>query len=126
MTAAYRPGVCNIGEAEIARRWRTASFLTFLVVVVASVLIASGAPAPARIVIWPFAAASAITWLQVIRRFCVAFGAIGIRNFGRRGEVESVDDPTARSADRRTALRMVVEGSIYAAVVTVLLVALPI
>lgn len=122
---AYRPGACNIGPFELARRRRSAVAFTLLAVVVAGVILASGLPVVARLGVFPFAAAAAITWLQVGRRFCVAFAAIGIRNFGRRSDAETIDDPEAVAADRWTALRMVIEGCLYGALVTAALLVIP-
>ena len=109
----YRPGVCNIGPAEIERRRRSAIAATALAVVVAIAIVATGLPAVARLAFFPFAAAAGVSWLQVTRRFCVGFAAIGVLNFGRLGTTETVADADARAADRRTARRMTVEGVLY-------------
>ena len=114
----YRPGACNIGPAEIARRRRSAIVATGVTILVAIGILVAGLPSVARLALFPFAAAAAVTWLQVIRRFCVAFGAAGIRNFGSLGSATSVEDAAARAADRRTALRMGLEGALYGAFVT--------
>ncbi len=121
----YRPGVCNIGPAEIARRRRSAISLTIVALVAAALLVASGVPAALRIAVWPFTAAAGVTWLQVIRRFCVGFGAAGIRNFAALGRAVRVDDDEARAADRRMALKMTLEGSSYGLLVALALVLLP-
>lgn len=122
----YRPGACNIGPAEIARRRRSAIAMTAATVLVAVALVVIGAPPVTRLLAFPFAAASGVTWLQVVRRFCVGFGAVGIRNFGALGSTLSVSDARARSADRRMALRLVVEGSAYGLAATVLFALLPV
>jgi len=76
------------------------------------VLVVAGAPALVRLVLlWPITAAAAVAWLQVTRRFCVAFGALGLENFGRLGAQVSVD-PAQRAADRRQALRMIAEAAL--------------
>jgi len=116
---------CNIGPAEIARRRRSSIVLTGVAAVVAIVLLASGLPPITRLAIWPFAAGAAVNWLQVVHRFCVAFGALGIENFGRIGEEHGVD-PVQRAADRRRAAQLILEGSIVGAVVTVALILLPV
>jgi hypothetical protein len=116
---AYRPGVCNIGPAEVERRRRSAAVATAITLLVAALMIVLGLSSTARLALFPFAAATAITWLQVTRRFCVAFGAAGLRNFGPLGAESSVEDRAARLADRRTTIRMILEGLAYAAVVTV-------
>ena len=117
--SGYQPGVCNIGPQEIARRRRSAIAATAIAVAVAVVILAVGAPSVARLALLPFVAAGAVSWLQVTRRFCVGFGAAGILNFGDLGTTLSVDDAEARAADRRTARRMILEGLLYGALVTI-------
>jgi hypothetical protein len=126
MTVAYRPGTCNIGPDELARRRRSALLVTGLASIAAALLVLSGTPPIFRLAIFPLAAAAAVTWLQVIRRFCVAFGATGVRNFGSLGSTERVDDPAERAAHRNLALRMIAEGLLYGALATVILVLLPV
>lgn len=115
----YRPGTCNIGPAEVGRRRRSAIVATVMTAALAIATVVAGLPAFARLGLFPFAAATAVTWLQVTRRFCVAFGAAGVLNFGRLGTTFGVADEGARAADRRTARRMVLEGVLYGAVVTI-------
>jgi hypothetical protein len=115
---------CNIGPAEVARRRRSSIVFTIVAAVVAVALVASGLPPVARLVIWPFAAGAAVNWLQVVHRFCVAFGALGIENFGRIGEEHGVN-PAQRAADRRRAAQLIVEGSLVGAVVAVAVALLP-
>jgi len=99
--------------------------LTAVAAAVALVLVGSGLPPVARLALWPFAAGAAVNWLQVVHRFCVAFGALGIENFGRIGEERGVDS-VQRAADRRRAAQLIVEGSIVGAIVTLALALLPI
>jgi len=126
MSVAYRPGSCNIGRAEIARRRRSAVLVTGVAAIVAAFLVLSGGPPIVRLAIFPLAAAAAVTWLQVIRRFCVAFGAAGVRNFGSLGSTERVDDPAERAAHRSVAIRMIVEGVVYGAIATAILALMPV
>ncbi len=116
---------CNIGPDEVARRRGTASVLTIATALVAALLLALAAPSVVRLLIWPFATASAVTWLQVVHRFCVAFGALGLENFGRVGNEVHVD-PGLRTEDRRRALQLVAEGSVIGLIVALALVAIPI
>lgn len=92
---------------------------------IALALVVAGAPGWARFLIWPLAAGAAITWLQVVRRFCVAFGALGLQNYGRLGQ-ESAVDAEQRAVDRRLALQMVVEGALIGLVVALATAALPV
>jgi hypothetical protein len=115
---------CNIGPDEIARRRRSAITATIATAVVAVALVALQIPPFARLLLWPLAAAAAVTWLQVLHRFCVAFGALGLQNFGRLGEQRAVD-PSMRAADRRRALMVILEGALIGLVVTLVVAAIP-
>ncbi|HET9852276.1 MAG TPA: hypothetical protein VFP56_07200 [Candidatus Limnocylindrales bacterium] len=115
---------CNIGPAEIERRRRSAIVITALAALVAVGLLVLHVPAPARLALFPFVTAAAVTWLQVVHRFCVAFAALGIQNFSNLGEEEKVD-PALRAVDRRRLAQLVLEGSAIGAAVTLLFVIVP-
>ena len=115
---------CNIGPAEVARRRRSAIGFSALAGVVAAVLFALHVPIAPRLAIFPFATAAAITWLQVVHRFCVGFAALGLENFGALGDQEKVD-PAMRAADRRRMAQLVLEGSAIGAAVTFVFLLLP-
>jgi hypothetical protein len=125
VTADRSVGVrCNIGPAEIERRRRSGIVITALAALVAVGLTALHVPPPARLALFPFATAAAVTWLQVVHRFCVAFAALGIENFNNLGEQETTD-PAMRGLDRRRLAQLVLEGSAIGAAVTLLFVVLP-
>jgi hypothetical protein len=115
---------CNIGEAEVARRRRMAIALTVAGVVLAVGLLVLGVPHLARLLLFPVTAAAGVTWLQVTNRFCVAFGAAGLENFGPLGAERRVAEDQA-AADRRRALQLILEGVLAGLAVTLALVALP-
>ena len=116
---------CNIGPAEIARRRRSAIAFTVVAGLVAAALVAFHVPPAGRLLMFLFATGAAINWLQVVHRFCVAFGTFGLENFGRLGEEIRVD-PAQRAADRRKVAQLLVEGSLIGAVVTLALVVGPV
>jgi hypothetical protein len=116
---------CNIGPEEIARRRRSAILATTAALVAAVALIALPVPLAVRLLMWPLATAAAVTWLQVIHRFCVAFGALGLENFGRLGSEVHID-PHQRAADRQRALQLILEGSLIGLIVTLVVVAIPV
>jgi hypothetical protein len=116
---------CNIGPDELARRRRSAIVFTGVAAVIAVALVASHVPPVVRLSIFPFAAGAAVTWLQVVHRFCVAFGALGVENFGRLGQEHGVD-PGQRAADRRRAAQLVLQGSLIGAVSALALAVLPV
>ena len=92
---------------------------------VASLLVVLRVPPIGRLLLWPLAAAAAVTWLQVVHRFCVAFGALGLENFGRLGQ-ESHVDPVQRAADRRRAFQLIAEGAAIGLLAALALALLPI
>jgi hypothetical protein len=121
----YRPGVCNIGPEEIARRRQGAWVAAVATGVFYLGLIAIGAPDLARFVVAVPAAGAAVSWLQARERFCVAFGTTGTFNFGPVGELDQVTDEAARRADRRKVASMVLRGAAVGIVVGVVAVLVP-
>ena len=122
----YRPGACNIGPYEIARRRRAGLFELGLAAVIAVVLVVVDAPPVARLVVFPFLAGAIVSLEQARRHFCAGFGMAGIRNFGAREDLEHIADPAAKAADRRAALVMFGYSSAIAAAITALFVVLPV
>jgi hypothetical protein len=115
---------CNIGPAEIARRRQMAIGLTVVSVIVVVLLVAIHAPVIARGILWPLASAAAVTWLQVMRRFCVRFGMSGLQNLGPIGS----ETPVARAQrdkDRKQAQQMIFEGLLAGLLATVAFYNLP-
>jgi hypothetical protein len=119
------PPRCNIGPDEIARRRRSAIVAAVATAVIATAMIAFHVPAPARLLLWPIAAGAAVAGLQVVHRFCVAFGALGLENFGRLGQEQHVD-PAIRAADRRRAFQLILEGALIGLVVALAIAAIPV
>jgi hypothetical protein len=116
---------CNIGPAEIDRRRRVAVAISVVTAVVAVALVLASVPQLGRALLWPFAAGSAVAWLQVTERFCVRFGALGLENFGALGaERRVVRDQLA--ADRRRAARLIGQGVLAGLVATVVFLVLPV
>lgn len=111
---SYRAGACNIGPAEIARRRRAGWIGLGLAVAWAAVALVTAAPPIVRLgVVMPLGGAM-VGFLQARRRFCAAYGLLGLRNFGSLGEAEAVIDPEARRRDRVAALRLVGEAMLIA------------
>ncbi len=109
-SSGYQPGTCNIGPDEITQRRRAGHVGAGLTLLTLALLLALGAPPVWRLVIAIPAAGTAITYLQVILRFCVAFGWMGVFNFGNVGTTTLVAETAARRADRARALRMIGAG----------------
>jgi hypothetical protein len=122
-TTAYRAGVCNIGTEEIAARRRLGLIQLAAALGLAAILVLAATPAWTRLAVWPLLAGAFVTLEQVRRRFCVAFGFAGLRNFGALGGQEQVEDAAARAIDRRAALVLTSYCSVLAAAATAVFVA---
>ncbi len=104
--ADYRPGICNIGPEEIARRRRAGHIGLAASVAILAALIAVSAPPLARLILVLPVGGAASGYLQAWLRFCAGFGSRGVFNFGRLGQVQQVDDPAARARDRIRSLQI--------------------
>jgi hypothetical protein len=122
----YRPGVCNIGPAEIAARRRTGHVGVIAALVLLVLLVALAVPPIARIVIALPVAIAASGYLQAYLKFCAGFGARGVFNFGNLGMTNRVEDALARSADRRRAYQIGLASFAVGLAVGIVAVLLPI
>src|SRR5262245_8951708 len=93
--AQYRPGVCNIGPAEIAARRRSGHVGVIAAIVLFVVLVALGVPPIARLVVALPVAITASGYLQAYLKFCAGFGALGVFNFGSLGTTNRIEDAAA-------------------------------
>lgn len=112
MQYEYVAGACNIGREEITRRKRAAVAGLVATLLLATVLLALGAPGgvgPRLLIAIPLTGA-AIGWIQARRRFCMAYGLAGTFNLEKIGNMSRVVDASALAADRRTALIIAAQG----------------
>ena len=123
---AYQPGVCNIGPAEIAARRRSGHVGVIATLVVFAILVAIGAPPIARLLLAIPAAVAASGYLQARAKFCAGFGSRGVFNFGKLGSTQRIDDPEARSLDRRRAIRISLASFAIGLAVAIAAVLLPV
>jgi hypothetical protein len=123
----YRPGVCNIGPAEIERRRRAGHFGVVVTIATLVMLAASDAsPAVRFLIIGLLAAGTAACYLEAYMRFCGAFGIAGVFNFGRLGATHKVLDKQARARDRMRVLQLVVYSVLIGSAVGLVAALLPI
>lgn len=105
-SADHRPGVCNIGPEEIARR-RLIGHLGLIGTVLTWLgLLAVDAPRYAQLLVALPAAGSAAGYLQAQLKFCAAFGSLGIYNFGARRDAATITDDGARALDLARAVQI--------------------
>ena len=125
-SSEYRPGVCNIGPAEIARRRMAGHVGLIATLALLAVLIVIDAPPVTRLLLVLPAAASASGYLQAWLKFCAGFGSRGIFNFGNVGESATVADAEARAMDRRRSRQIGLRARAVGVVVGVVAVLLPV
>ena len=123
----YVPGVCNIGAWEIRRRRRFA-YLGFAAAIVLFVaLVALGAPAWTRLLVFFPVASGMVSWLQARRRFCAGFAVARISNFtDGDGGRERIEDDAAHRADIAAVRRMVRDAILVAIPVAIIAALLPV
>ncbi len=122
---AYRPGACNIGRREVARRRRAGIAGLAIAGGLAAGLVLVGAPPAARWLVAPPVLGGLVGIVQARRRFCVDYALRGRSNFGSPAETVQVSDPRARSADRRAAIRLIALAGTVAIAATACFVVLP-
>ena len=123
--ADYIPGTCNIGGDELRSRRIVAAIGFVLSLSALSALITTDASQSARIGIFIPLLVMSVGWVQSRKKFCLAYGFAGTFNFGKLGHLSRVADPIARAADRRQAIMIFAQSALYAAILTALVVALP-
>ena len=123
--ADYIPGSCNIGGDELRSRRIVAAVGLILSLSALAIFIATDVSQSARLGIFIPLLVMSIGWVQSRKKFCLAYGFAGTFNFGKLGHLSRVSDPIARAADRRTALMIFAQSTLYAAVLTAVVVALP-
>lgn len=125
MSDQYIAGTCNIGKAEVRQRQVVALIGLFLSVSALVGFITTDAAPSIRLGIFLPLTVFAIGWVQSRKRFCLAYGFMGTFNFGRLGKISRVADKAALSADRKTAITILVQSLALAAVLTLIVYILP-
>lgn len=121
----YRPGVCNIGPAEIARRRRSGYVATIATIVLLAFLVVIGAPPIVRLLAILPAAAAASGYLQAAFKFCAGFAARGVFNFDELGKSEEIADAAAHAQDQARSRQILVASLSVGIIVGVVAVLLP-
>ena len=122
----YRPGACNIGPREIAKRRAFGIAGIVSSVVLAIVLVAIDAPQIARVIVLIPLWGALISLEQARRKFCAAFAYAGIRSVDGSDATELVANAADLAVDRAAARRMVAYCGAIAAAITAVFVVLPV
>lgn len=118
MTYTYVPGTCNLGKSEIRRRQTVALIGALLSVSTLIGLIGADAPLAARWSLFAPLMVFAVGFIQSRKRFCLAYGLMGTFNLGKLGDISRVQSPQDRSADRKTALKILLQSAALALALT--------
>ena len=118
----YISGACNIGPAEIKRRKQGAYLGGALYLIVSISLIASDASKSARLWVFLPAALFAVGYIQSKRKFCVAYGFLGIFNFEKLGHTTRIKVNQDLKADRKYAIKLSVQALLIAITLTLLII----
>jgi hypothetical protein len=120
----YLAGSCNIGPAEIKRRYQTALIGGIAYLISAFALIARDASTSSRLIAFLPAMAASVGYVQARRKFCFAYGLAGLFSLEKAGATTKVKDPVALKADRAYALKILGISSLPAIVLTAVVVLL--
>ena len=125
MSSEYVPGSCNIGTGEIRRRQAVALFGLFLTIFSITTLLATDSNKSARLSIFIPAMIFSVGFIQSRSKFCLAYGLAGTFNFDRLGKISKVGSAADRTADRKTAVLILIKSVALAALITVVFFVIP-
>lgn len=116
MSDVYIPGTCNLGKSEVKRR-QFVALLGFALSLFSAVSLWNASLTTKATVVLPLFVFS-VGYVQSRKKFCMAYGFAGSFNLGKLGELARVSDPADRAADRKMALRILLEAALLAVALT--------
>ena len=116
MSDVYIPGTCNLGKSEVKRR-QFVALLGLTLSIFSAVSLWNASLATKATVVLPLFVFS-VGYVQSRKKFCMAYGFAGSFNLGKLGELARVSDPADRAADRKMALRILLEAALLAVALT--------
>jgi hypothetical protein len=104
----YIPGVCNIGKAEMRKRFVIGLSATIACILFWGLCIVLQIAPTWRLLLFFPATVAAIGFLQYAMHFCARFGLGGVFNFGPNvGRADTVEQAEFRRQDRLKALEII-------------------
>jgi hypothetical protein len=125
MSDQYIAGSCNIGKEEIRRRKSVALLGAIATILGAISIINKYQSASPRLWLFIPAMVFATGWIQSKKKFCLAYGYMGVFNFGKAGAAQKVRSKEERDADRATAFSILTQAVVLAFAITGLIYFLP-
>ena len=118
----YVAGSCNIGPSEIKQRKRVAYSGAIVFLAISLWLIFIDAPTSGRLLVFFPAVAATTGLIQARKKFCVAFGFMGVFNFDKTGNVRKITVNQDLKADKKYAVRLLLQSVLAAIALTALVV----
>jgi hypothetical protein len=116
----YIAGACNIGPSEIKRRRQGALIGAVLFVITTLLFVITDAPTTTRILAFIPALLFAVGMIQSRKRFCVAYGFLGVFSLEKLGATTKISINQDLKADRKYAIKLLLQSVATAAVLTAL------
>ena len=116
----YISGACNIGPAEIKRRKQGALIGAILFAITSFTFAITDAPRTTRLLVFIPALLFSVGLIQSRRKFCVAYGFLGILDFEKTGDVRKITVNQDLANDRKYAVKLLLQSVFAAAVLTAL------
>ena len=120
----YQAGACNIGPSEIKRRRQGALVGAVLFAITTILFVVTDASTSTRLVTFIPALLFAVGMIQSKRRFCVAYGFMGVFSFEKLSETKKVTVNQDLKADKKYAVKLLLQSVAIAIVLTALVILL--
>mgnify|MGYP003328948122 CR=1 FL=1 len=120
----YQAGACNIGPSEIKRRRQGALVGAILFAVTTILFVVTDASTSTRLVTFIPALLFAVGMIQSKRKFCVAYGFMGVFSFEKLGDTKKVTVNQDLKADKKYAVKLLLQSVAIAIVLTALVILL--
>lgn len=117
----YQAGVCNIGGPEVARRKQVAALGFALFLIFGTLAFIQSFTLEIAVFGFFPALIGSVGYIQSQKKFCFAYGLMGVLNFSAVGKVSKVTDKDALSADRKMAAIIILQSIVLALALTGLL-----
>lgn len=120
--AEYQAGVCNIGPAEIKRRRQGALIGAVLYAFTTLTFVITNASTSTRLITFVPALLFTVGIIQSKRKFCVAYGFLGVFSIEKLGATKKISINQDLKADRKYAVKLLLQSVATAIVLTAMVV----
>ena len=120
--AEYQAGVCNIGPAEIKRRRQGALIGAVLFAFTTLTFVITDASTLTRLITFIPALLFTVGIIQSKRKFCVAYGFLGVFSIEKLGATKKISINQDLKADRKYAVKLLLQSVAAAIVLTAMVV----